>query len=120
MLAKLNEKARSLQHNIGEFDKAAREAARAAAQAGDFNRKNAISRQRREAVRAANDLLDILEDQAMSTDTQKAIANELDSASAEARGLLADLKKAGDILDTVTKIANLATAVLGTVKTIVG
>ena len=120
MIAKLNKVARSLQHNINEFDKTAREQARIAAQDGNFELRRDISEQRRKAVEAANHLLDLLEEQAMSTDTQKKVAAEIDKATHNARTQLRNLKKAGKILDAVTKLVPLVTNVLNTIKTVIG
>lgn len=119
MLAKLNEQANSIHHNFNEFEKRVRAEARKAIQDGDIPRWLRLTDERLRAQKAVNELLDQLEDQAMSSAVQKSVSDALDARTQEARDLVAKMKKAGQILDTITEFANLAVAVLGTVKTIV-
>ncbi len=120
MLVKLNKLANTLHHNFNEFEKRARAEARAAIKAGDIARWREITKKRRAAGDAMNDILDLLEDQAMSTATQKEIAVALGNSTAKARDLVGKMKKVGEILDTVTKFANLLVGILGTVRAIAG
>ncbi len=120
MLVKLNKLANTLHHNFNEFEKRARAEARAAIKAGDIARWREITKKRRAAGDAANDILDLLENEAMSTTVQKDIAVALEKSTAEARDLVSKMKKAEKVLDTVAKFANLLTGILGTVRAIAG
>lgn len=114
MIAKLNKTANSLHHSFNEFEKRARAEARAAIKARDQQRWQKITDERRRAGDAMNDLLDLLEDQAMSTAAQKDIADALGDSTGKARDLLGKMKRAEKILETVTNFANLLVGVLGT------
>ena len=118
-IAKLNKMANSLHHSFNEFEKRARAEARAALKARDEARWQKITDERRRAGNALNDLLDLLEDQAMSTDAQKEIAGELGKSTVKARDLLGKMKKAEKVLEAVTGFANLLVGVLGTAAKIV-
>lgn len=113
-ITQLNKVANSLHHSFNEFEKRARAEARAAIKAGDQSRWKKITGERRRAGDAMNDLLDLLEDQAMSTDTQKKIAGALGESTTKARDLIAKMNKAEKVLQTVTQFANLLTGILGT------
>lgn len=119
IIAELNKMANSLHHNVNEFDKRARAEARAAIKAQDQARWEKITSDRRRAGEAANETLDLLEDQAMSTAAQKEIAAVLNDSTAKARDLLNKMKKAAETLKTVAEFADLVVGVLGTVKKIV-
>lgn len=114
MIAQLNKVANSLHHSFNEFEKRARAEARAAIKARDEAQWQKITDERRRAGKAMNELLDLLEDQAMSTDAQKEIAGELGKSTVKARDLLGKMKKAGKVLEAVTNFANLLVGVLGT------
>lgn len=113
-IEKLNKMANSLHNSFNEFDKRARAEARAAIKARDQQRWEKIRDERRRAGKAMNDLLDLLEDQAMSTDAQKDIADALGGSTVEARDLVTKMKNAEKVLETVTGFANLLVDVLGT------
>ena len=120
MLMELNKSANSIHHSFNEVEKIARAEARAAIKTGDIAGLRKITIERRRAGDAVNAILDILENQAMSTTVQKSISNTLTDAAAKARGLVRKMKKAVKVLKTVTQFANLLVGVLGTVRAIAG
>lgn len=120
MLMELNKSANSIHHSFNEVEKIARAEARAAIKARDRQRWKKIRAERRRAGDAVNEILDILEDQAMSTAVQKEIAVALGNSTTKARDLVSKMKTAGKVLDTVAKFANLMVGILGTVRAIAG
>jgi len=117
--AKLVKIRNSLDFTLGEIAREARKQARRAQLDGNKKLQKQILDSSEKAEQDRRDAEYRMMVASLSTNKIDALIGELTKKTEEARGLLDRLRKSEKVLETLKKAADLATAILGTVKKIV-
>jgi len=116
--AEINRLGNGIHHQFNEIDKRARAEARAAIAANDHSRWQEVKTARDKARRAKDEALDLLESELLKEQNVTEVVNALKFHSSRARKLLDRMRTAADALNAIKQGAELATGLLGTLKTI--